>query len=81
MSARDPILTEIKSRRGAVKEIAAACFLTPQAVSQWRHVPRWHVDVVSRLTGIPAHQLRPDLWDAPTGGSGPGGTPHTKEAA
>ncbi|MBF0869748.1 hypothetical protein A0J51_01517 [Gluconobacter japonicus] len=56
------ILSQIRSRRFAVKEIAAACNVTTQAVSQWEKVPRKHLGPVSRVTGIDAHQLRPDLF-------------------
>lgn len=39
--------------------------LSPQAVSYWRHtstgIPAERVPLVSRLMGIPPHQLRPDL--------------------
>lgn len=39
--------------------------LSPQAVSHWRHIkkgiPAERVPLVSRVMGIPPHQLRPDL--------------------
>ena len=36
--------------------------ITPQAVSLWRQVPPERVGPVSQVTGIPVHELRPDLW-------------------
>jgi DNA-binding transcriptional regulator YdaS (Cro superfamily) len=41
--------------------------LTPQAVSQWRQVPATRVLDVERVTGVPRHQLRPDIYPAPVG--------------
>lgn len=39
--------------------------LTSQAVSQWKHVPAQRVLDVERITGIPRHQLRPDIYPMP----------------
>lgn len=37
------------------------------AVNQWREagIPSQRVGKVSRITGIPPHRLRPDLFDPP----------------
>ncbi len=61
---RDQILTEILSRRNAVKHIAEACGITPAAVSQWSRVPRWHVETVAALVSVKAEDIRPDLYPA-----------------
>jgi len=34
----------------------------------WRRIPAERVRRVSEITGIPRHELRPDLWDAPARG-------------
>jgi DNA-binding transcriptional regulator YdaS (Cro superfamily) len=39
--------------------------LTRQAVSQWRRVPAERVLDVERASGVPRHELRPDLYPAP----------------
>lgn len=39
--------------------------LTSQAVSQWKHVPAQRVLDVERVTGVPRHQLRPDIYPSP----------------
>lgn len=39
--------------------------LTPQAISQWKYVPARRVLDVERVTGVPRHQLRPDLYPLP----------------
>ena len=39
--------------------------ITPQAISQWSKVPAERVLTVERLTGVPRHDLRPDLYPPP----------------
>ena len=39
--------------------------LTPQAVSQWKRVPVERVLDVERITGVPRHELRPDIYPPP----------------
>lgn len=39
--------------------------ITPQAISQWRRVPAERVLEVERVTGVPRHELRPDIYPAP----------------
>lgn len=58
---RDPILHEILMRRGAVTKLAEACGISKAAVSQWRHVPHWHVETVAAALGMDPAQIRPDL--------------------
>ena len=62
---RDPALQLALSRRLAVKRIAAAAGITSQAVSRWQRVPARWVAIVADVTGIPAHELRPDLFVPP----------------
>lgn len=46
---------------------AAGDPLTSQAVLQWveRGVPSKRVAIVSEVTGIPPHEIRPDIFPAP----------------
>ena len=48
------------AERGRKLKLAKALGITHGAVSQWDDVPIERVHDVSRLTGIPAHELRPD---------------------
>lgn len=59
--ARDPILEAAMQTRRTVKRIAELCGISSAAVSQWQRVPERHVWAVSKITGIPAAELRPDL--------------------
>lgn len=50
--------------------LAAALLITPGALSQWRKVPAERVGEVSRATGIPPHELRPDIFGLSTATGG-----------
>lgn len=45
-----------------LKVIAKACGITEQAVCQWERVPAEHVIRVEDVSGVPRHELRPDLY-------------------
>lgn len=51
----------LKDNRGELTRIAAALGRFPSTLSQWERVPGEHMFAVSRLTGIPVEELRPDL--------------------
>ena len=54
-------------RAGDGAALARGVGVTRFAVQQWKQhgIPAARVPAVSRLTGIPLHELRPDLFDAP----------------
>lgn len=41
--------------------------ITPGAITYWRSskIPAEYVPKITKLTEIPRHVLRPDLWEAP----------------
>lgn len=44
------------------EDIAAFCTVTPQAVWNWKErnsIPKWHVEALSRFSGIPTWMLCP----------------------
>lgn len=54
--------TSAKSKLGGPAALAKALGnISSQAVSQWKRVPADRVLDVERVTGIPRHELRPDL--------------------
>ncbi len=58
------IKTIIRSADGPAK-LGRVLGLSHSTILAWKSVPPKHVPAISRLTGIPRHELRPDLWEAP----------------
>lgn len=54
------------SERGFRLRLARKLGITHGAVYQWDKVPAERVLDVERLTGIPRHELRPDIYPAPS---------------
>jgi DNA-binding transcriptional regulator YdaS (Cro superfamily) len=52
---------------GGVTRLAEKIGVTRSAVSQWPRVPVERVLDVERVTGVPRHELRPDIYPAPEG--------------
>ena len=59
---RDVALQHIFAKRGAAVRIATEIGITPQAVSNWKIVPAERVLDVERVTGVPRHVIRPDIY-------------------
>ena len=57
-----PAMVRIRAQPGLCLRIARELGITRGAVSHWRKVPADRVIAVSRLTGIPRSQLRPDIY-------------------
>ena len=65
--ANSDIADLAKKTVGGAKQLAILLVsrghqITPQAISQWRRIPAAKARDVAEVTGIPLHQLRPDLW-------------------
>lgn len=58
----ETLLRYLDEQRGRRLELAKALNCRPSAISQWRRVPIDRVTEVERLTGIPRHELRPDIF-------------------
>jgi DNA-binding transcriptional regulator YdaS (Cro superfamily) len=55
----------LRSQRGLMTRIAAELGIERGAVAMWKKIPPERVPDVERITGIPRHELRPDLWEKP----------------
>jgi hypothetical protein len=55
-------MQSIRSKRGMLAKVAHGLGLTRAAVVKWDRVPAERVPEVESITGIPRHELRPDLW-------------------
>ncbi len=62
---RDPLIDKAADLMGGWDVLATRLGLTRQALQQWREIPPRRVKAIERITGIPRHELRPDLWDRP----------------
>lgn len=50
---------------GGLAAVAGPLGITVQAVSQWDEVPPLRVLAVEQISGVPRHELRPDLYPVP----------------
>ncbi|MBS1056123.1 transcriptional regulator [Gluconobacter kondonii] len=48
---------------GGVAALARELGIKPPSVYSWRQIPPKRVQAVSRITGIPPEELRPDLFE------------------
>lgn len=55
----------LKNERGRLKMLAAALHINSSAISQWTRVPAEKLVQVSQATGLPLHDLRPDMFPPP----------------
>jgi DNA-binding transcriptional regulator YdaS (Cro superfamily) len=62
MPIRDAALARAIETAGSQAEFARRIGATPQAVGQWSRVPVLRVLDVENATGIPRHELRPDVY-------------------
>jgi len=53
----------LKANRGMATRIANELGKRPSTISMWKSVPAEHVRRVEAVTGIPAEQLRPDIFE------------------
>lgn len=52
----------LDGERGRRVRLAEALEINPGAISQWERIPAERVLEIERVTGIPRHDLRPDLY-------------------
>lgn len=59
---RDSALDKAITAAGSLTKLAASLNITKSALSQWRRVPPMRVLQVEAASGVPRHELRPDLY-------------------
>lgn len=62
---RDEGMNAAIKAAGSLAKLGAPFNLTAQAISLWERVPAERVPAVSKITGLPNHVLRPDLYPPP----------------
>jgi DNA-binding transcriptional regulator YdaS (Cro superfamily) len=55
-------LQQAIERAGGRRELSRLLGISHQAIAHWRRVPAERVLVIERLTGVPRHALRPDIY-------------------
>jgi DNA-binding transcriptional regulator YdaS (Cro superfamily) len=58
-------IREIIKQGGGPASLARALGCHHTSISGWRRVPAERVPAVAAITGIPRHEIRPDLYEAP----------------
>lgn len=62
MNDRNLALRRAIEAAGNAALLAEALGISAQAISQWAEVPPLRVLSVEKVTGVPRHELRPDLY-------------------
>lgn len=62
MNDRKEALARAIEEAGGLKKLAESLRISAQAVSQWDKVPPLRVLAVEAASGVPRHELRPDLY-------------------
>jgi DNA-binding transcriptional regulator YdaS (Cro superfamily) len=47
---------------GGFASLAGELGISRQAIYQWRRIPAERIVEIEKLTGVPRHELRPDLY-------------------
>lgn len=62
MARKSPIEKAVKACNDNMSELARRLGIKVQTIQQWTRIPAERVHEVERVTGIPRHELRPDLY-------------------
>lgn len=56
------VITKAAEKAGGLTKLADMLGVRHQTFYAWKRVPAERVRDIERITGIPAHELRPDLF-------------------
>ena len=59
---KDPIIDLVVQKAGGPGRLAKALGIKSPSLYSWPRIPAERVLEVERITGVPRHQLRPDLY-------------------
>ena len=59
------VIKDAAEKAGGLSKLAASLGVRHQTFYSWSRVPAERAVDIERLTGIPRHELRPDLWPLP----------------
>lgn len=62
---KDPVIAVAADRCGGVVKLSLMLGLSRAAVALWHRVPAERVLQVEKITGVPRHLLRPDVYPEP----------------
>ena len=65
MSNRNPITQRAIDKAGGPTKISPEIGTSPQNISMWKRIPTKWCDKISQMSGIPMHELRPDVFTNP----------------
>jgi hypothetical protein len=62
MTERDPIIFDVFAAAGGATALARELGLSRAALYKWQRVPLKYLRLLTKMTGIPRHKLRPDIY-------------------
>jgi DNA-binding transcriptional regulator YdaS (Cro superfamily) len=64
---KNDVVARVVEKAGGPTALARALGIKSPSIHSWSQVPANRVTEVSDITGIPPHEIRPDVFRAPKG--------------